>query len=486
MCPDHQKNAPPDAPAEAAVGPPGESPGESSGAGPEATSEPQPPAPRIAIVGRPNVGKSTLLNRMVGSRVSIVEPTAGVTRDRVTVQACLTTGEGQRWFEVVDTGGIGIVDRDDLGPHVEGQVAAALAGAHLILFLVDVREGITPLDQEVAARLRGVEIPVVLVVNKCEGTDLEWDVDEFRRLGFHDGPFALSAQNGGGLGELYDRIGSLLPWAPEERPGREPTLKLAVVGRRNAGKSTLINRLAREERMIVSEVPGTTRDAVDVLFERDGETLVAIDTAGVRKKSRIADAIEFYSEARSRKSIRRADVVLLLFDATRPVSALEKNLARYAIDHHKPLVLGANKFDLAGDLVPEDYREYLEAEFPGLAFSPMAFLSAKDGLGVEETLEVARALGIQACQRVGTGELNRVLNRALEARVPGSSGYRVRVRYATQTDICPPTFMLFVNDKKLIGKDYLRYLNNRLREELPFPDVPLRIVLRDSPRVELD
>ncbi len=482
MCPDHQKNAPPDAPAEAAVGPPGES----SGAGPEATSEPQPPAPRIAIVGRPNVGKSTLLNRMVGSRVSIVEPTAGVTRDRVTVQACLTTGEGQRWFEVVDTGGIGIVDRDDLGPHVEGQVAAALAGAHLILFLVDVREGITPLDQEVAARLRGVEIPVVLVVNKCEGTDLEWDVDEFRRLGFHDGPFALSAQNGGGLGELYDRIGSLLPWAPEERPGREPTLKLAVVGRRNAGKSTLINRLAREERMIVSEVPGTTRDAVDVLFERDGETLVAIDTAGVRKKSRIADAIEFYSEARSRKSIRRADVVLLLFDATRPVSALEKNLARYAIDHHKPLVLGANKFDLAGDLVPEDYREYLEAEFPGLAFSPMAFLSAKDGLGVEETLEVARALGIQACQRVGTGELNRVLNRALEARVPGSSGYRVRVRYATQTDICPPTFMLFVNDKKLIGKDYLRYLNNRLREELPFPDVPLRIVLRDSPRVELD
>jgi GTP-binding protein len=452
--------------------------------------DPAPPrvtaSPRVAIVGRPNVGKSTLLNRMVGSRVSIVEPTAGVTRDRVSVQARLNTNAGPRWYEVVDTGGIGIVDRDDLGPHVEGQVATALAQADLILFIVDVREGITPLDKEVASRLRGSDVPVVLVVNKCEGRDLEWDVDVFRSLGIHDGPFALSAQNGGGLGDLYDRIGELLPEAPAERPGQIPVLKLAVVGRRNAGKSTFINRLAREERMIVSEVPGTTRDAVDVVFERDGETLVAIDTAGVRKKSRIEDAIEFYSEARSRKTIRRADVVLLLFDATRDVSALEKNLARYAVDHHKPLILGANKFDLTGDLIPEDYRKYLEAEFPGLAFSPMAFLSAKEGYGVEETLNLARSLGEQARQRVGTGELNRVLARALEARAPGSSSYRVRVRYATQTDVSPPTFMLFVNDKKLIGKDYLRYLNNRLRAELPFPDVPLRIVLRDSPRVNLD
>ncbi|MDA1266922.1 MAG: 50S ribosome-binding GTPase, partial [Planctomycetota bacterium] len=252
------------------------------------------PLPRVAIVGRPNVGKSTLLNRLCGSRVAIVEPTAGVTRDRVSVPARLIGPEGNRWVEVIDTGGVGIVDRDDLGPHVEEQILAAMSVAELILFVVDVRDGVTPLDKEVAERLRGSKIPVLLVVNKMEGRRLEWDVEVFHSLGVGMGPYPISAQNGEGITDLEEAILFQLPGAPAEAPQVNPIMRIAVVGRRNAGKSTLINRLAREERMIVSEVPGTTRDSVDVLFERDGKRFVAIDTAGVRKKKKIEDAIEFF------------------------------------------------------------------------------------------------------------------------------------------------------------------------------------------------
>lgn len=235
--------------------------------------------------------------------------------------------------------------------------------------------------------------------------------------------------------------------------------------------------------MIVSEVPGTTRDSVDVIFDRDGETFVAIDTAGVRKKSRMSDAIEFYSEARSRKAVRRADVVLLLFDVTRTMSVLEKTLAKYAVDHYKPVILGANKWDLVRNRTPDDFRAYLDDQLPGLSYSPISFLSALDGRQVDATLALCRELHEQARQRVTTGELNRVLQKALEGRSPGRLGGRVRLRYATQAEIAPPTFVLFVNDKRLIGKDYMRYLTNRLREELPFHEVPLRIVLRDSSNI---
>lgn len=442
--------------------------------------------PRVCLVGRPNVGKSTLLNRMCGSRVSIVEPTAGVTRDRIAVKARLFSGTEERWVEVIDTGGVGIVDRDDLGPHVEEQVKTAMAGADLILFLVDGRDGITPLDQRVAESLRGVSLPVVMAVNKVESEEISWGTDEFRRLGVGKGPYPISAQNGVGLTELYECLCETLDkdiFLEKPLEEEEPTMKLAVVGRRNAGKSTLINVLAREERMIVSEIPGTTRDSVDVVFERDGKRFIAIDTAGVRKRKSIADAIEFYSDTRSYRSIRRADVVVLLFDMTVPISAIEKKLARYVIDQHLPVVLASNKWDLSETTV-KAFRQELDIELRGLSWAPFMTLSAKHGRGIDKLVERAEELYKQGRMRVTTGELNRVLERALTARVPNSKGYRAKVSYATQAEISPPTFVLFVNDKSLFSKDYLRYLTNRIREELPFKDVPVRIVLREKDRKE--
>jgi GTP-binding protein len=439
--------------------------------------------PRIVIVGRPNVGKSTLLNRMCRSRVAIVEPTEGVTRDRVSVRATLEGSFGSRRVEVIDTGGVGIVDRDDLGSHVEEQIRAALIAADVVLFLVDAKSGMTPLDTEVARRLRGFDKPVLLVCNKVEGEKVEWEVDSFRSLGVGEDPITISAQNGTGIHELYERIATHLPppREGEEEVPATPALKLAIVGRRNAGKSTLVNALAREERAIVSEIPGTTRDALDVIVEREGETLVLIDTAGIRKKKSHEDAVEFFSDARSHKAIRRADVVLLLFDATRKISAIEKRLARYVADHYRVVLLGANKWDLVDAAVqPADFEGYLNQELPGVSYAPVSFLSAKTGLHVTQTLALAKELHAQARGRVGTAELNRVLEKALEARSPSSKGYRVRVQYATQAEVAPPTFVLFVNDKRLIGKDYLRYLENRVREELPFSEVPIRFVLRDK------
>jgi GTP-binding protein len=442
--------------------------------------------PRVAIVGRPNVGKSTLLNRLVGSRVAIVEPTAGVTRDRVTVEAVLPCYEGERVVELLDTGGIGIVDRHDLGPHVEAQVAAAMQTADLVLFLVDVRDGVTPLDREVAERLRGFGVPVQLVVNKAEGDKLDWEVDSFRSLGVGGEPLAISAQNGTGIEALHKRMEELLPAGPavEDAGGhvqRHQALKLAIVGRRNAGKSTFVNAVCREERMIVSEIPGTTRDAVDVLLERDGERLVLIDTAGVRKKSSMEDAIEFYSDARAHRAIRRADVVVLLFDASRPISGLEKRLARYVVDHHKPVILGANKWDLCREqMTLEQLEYYIQNQLPGVQYAPMMCLAAKDKWRVDKVLELAKELHGQAQLRVTTGELNRVLSRALAARSPTRSGHLVKIHFATQAERTPPTFVLFVNDKRLINKVYLRYLENRLRAELPFKEIPVHIVLRDN------
>ncbi len=427
----------------------------------------------VAIVGRPNVGKSSLLNMLAGRRISIVEPTAGVTRDRVQA-TCEHQGA---FFDLVDTGGYGIVDRDDLGKEVERQIAHAVQQATLILFVVDGREGVTALDQDVAAWLRPFKRPVLLVANKIDADNMPTELGEFPRLGFGE-PLAVSAVHRRGLDEIKEWIIGHLP-TTDAAP--DPAMKVALVGRRNAGKSTFLNALAGQERVIVSEIPGTTRDAVDVRFELGGQTYIAIDTAGVRKKSKIADDIEYYGFHRAELSIRRADVVLFLIDATEDVSAVDKHLGGYIAEHHKPCVIVINKWDLAKDRASsEDYGKYLNETMPGLDYAPVAFTTAKTAKNVQSVLHLATSLHKQARTRVTTSQLNQVITAATETNTPRprQGTGEVKLLYATQVAVCPPTIVMFVNDPGRVTPGYERFLLNRMREILPFAEVPIRLVYR--------
>jgi GTP-binding protein len=438
--------------------------------------------PQVAIVGRPNVGKSSLFNWLARRRIAIVDPTAGVTRDRV----CSLIQTDGRFFELVDTGGIGIEDVDNLTAEVERQIQTAMDRAAVVLFVVDARAGQAPLDQEVGQRLRTLNKPVILVANKCDTPELEPGAAEFYQFGFGK-PICVSSQQGRGKRELLSRIDRLLPEAEGPAPSTEVQIKLAIVGRRNTGKSTFINRLAREERVIVSEVPGTTRDSIDIRFERDGKTILAIDTAGVRRKSSLQNDIEFYSMARAQRSIRRADVVLLFMDPRVRISKVDKQLADYVLQEYKPAVFVLNKWDLAGDLPTGKFGAYVRKIFPSLDYVPMAFISAKTGSNVGAVLKLAEELHQQASGRVGTGDLNRVLRQALEAQAPPlRQNRRPKVYYATQVATNPPTIVLFTNGPELFDNTYQRYLLKTFRDQLSFTDVPIKMYLRRRSREEPD
>jgi len=308
--------------------------------------------PVVAIIGRPNVGKSSLLNALAGQMISIVEPTAGVTRDRVST----IIGRNEQYFELTDTGGYGIVDSDLLSEHIEQQIHQAIDSAHLVLFMVDIRDGIVPLDKKIAQLLRKNNLDVIGVANKADSAKMFPTAGEFSRLGF--GEFlCISAKNNINKAVLLDTIFDKLAHLDSARPA-EPVMKIAIVGKRNAGKSTLVNAMVGSDRVIVSETPGTTRDAVDVRFEKDGKTIIVIDTAGVRKKNKMADSIEFYSYVRATRSIQRADVVLFLIDAAVPVSQVDKKLARFIAEEYKSSIIVVNKWDLAKDsAATEDYED---------------------------------------------------------------------------------------------------------------------------------
>ncbi len=431
--------------------------------------------PIVAIVGRPNVGKSSLFNWLAGRRISIVDPTAGVTRDRVST----VVEHGGRVWELMDTGGIGIVDVDDLTADVERQIQIALESAAVVVFVVDVREGVVPLDEDVAIRLRTLHKPIILVANKADTDKLGTQGGEFAKFGYGD-PLCVSAEQKLGKEDLFDRILATLPEDNGEGPPEEADLKVAIVGRRNAGKSTFINSLAGADRVIVSEVPGTTRDSVDVRFERDGKSYVAIDTAGVRKKSTLANDIEFYSLHRAQRSIRRADVVLHFFDARHRVSRVDMQLAEYIVEENKPAIFVVNKWDLVKDAMStEKMGDYMRAKFPMLDHVPIAFVTAKSGKNTLRLLQLAVQLHKQAGVRVSTGDLNRAVRAAMEASPPPMAGSKQpKVFYATQTAVHPPTIVLFTNGPELFDHTYVRYLTKTLRDTFPFSEVAIKVLLR--------
>ena len=437
--------------------------------------------PVVAIVGRPNVGKSSLLNRLSGRRLAIVHDVPGTTRDRVSVRL----EHKDRTFDVVDTGGMGIEDVDQLTSQIEGQIEQALADASVIVFVTDVRDGVMPLDEHAIRRLRKTDTPVILVANKCDSHVQETYVSIFYRLGLGE-PLAVSAREGFGTHDLLDRIVEELPRRekPGTKPGGEPALKLTVVGRRNVGKSTLINHLCGTERVIVSDIPGTTRDAVDAPFTYEGLPYVAIDTAGIRKKRKVQGSFEYYSQDRARRAVSRADVVILMLDATCKVGKIDKELARYVVNRHKPVVIAVNKWDLADeDVSTEDFGDYIDKVLRGLAFAPIAFISAHTGEHVAEMMKVVRSLFAQASVRISTSRINRAVQDACQIQPPPSKrNRRGRIYYATQVEITPPTIVAFVNDPILFPPSYLHYLANSMRARLPYMEVPVRIDLRSHTR----
>lgn len=430
--------------------------------------------PMVVIVGRPNVGKSSLLNSLARQRISIVDPRAGITRDRV---SALVEFE-EKYFELIDTGGIGIIDNDQLEADVEEQISFAMDRADLILFVVDVTDGLTPPDQAIAARLRKLDKPMLLLANKADALKHDAYAGVFEQLGFGP-PMCVSALHNRGREELLTEIIRRLGERAADAP-TEPVMKLAIVGKRNAGKSTLVNALAGEERMIVSEVPGTTRDAVDVRFEKDGRQFVAIDTAGVRKKRSMTD-IDFYSHTRALSSIRRADVVMMLIDATVAVSEVDLKLAAAIGEEYKPVLLAVNKWDLArGKAAAEEYGNYLAQVMPMLSYAPIAFMTAKTGKNVGAAVDAAINLFKQATTRVSTGRLNKAMETLLALRAPtaGHGARPVKIFYATQISTAPPTIVFFCNDPTLVSENYRRFMENRLREMLPFKEVPIRLYFR--------
>lgn len=431
--------------------------------------------PQVVIVGRPNVGKSSIFNWLAGRRLAIVDPTAGVTRDRVTHLAEIRG----RFVELVDTGGMGIEDADNLTDLVEGQIQMAVDSATLILFVVDTREGAVPLDHEVAKRLRYVDTPVLIVANKTDHEGIESQADEFYRFGRK--MIRVSAKENRNKDELLSEIYQRLPEpSPDDAPPEEAIMKAAIVGRRNTGKSTLVNTLAQAERMIVSEVPGTTRDSVDVRFELDGKAFIAIDTPGFRRTKSIGTDVDFYSTHRAHRSIRRADVSLLFFDASQRISKVDKQLCDYIAQQYKPCMFVVNKWDMMANSMPtEKWVTYLRDTFRTMWYAPIAFITGQTGKNVKAMLNHAQMLFKQSRTRIGTSQLNKMLKTALEQNPPPDyQGRHAKIYYATQVAAQPPTIVLFCNEPRALTAQYQRYLLGAFRDQIEFGEVPIKLYLR--------
>lgn len=440
------------------------------------------PVPQVVIVGRPNVGKSSVFNWLVGRRLAIVDNQPGVTRDRLSH----LLERDERFFEIVDTGGMGIEDVDDLTEDIEQQIDVAIESADVILLVVDTRDGVVPLDEEVARRLRYVDTPVICVANKTDDETFDPQADEFFRLGRGKLVKVSTLQNRG-REELLDLIVERLPERPdEERQASDPVMKVAIVGRRNVGKSTFVNTLAHAQRMIVSEVPGTTRDSVDVRFELDGKAFIAIDTPGLRRSGSVKTDIDFYSTHRAKRSIRHADVVLMFFAADERIGKVDKQLVKYVAEQYKPCIFVVNKWDtLYGKMPTEKWVRYLRETFSTMWHVPIAFITGQTGKNVKALVNHAQMLFKQSRERVTTGELNRLIQKAIERNPPPVfRRRRPKVFYATQVGVQPPTIVVFVNDVKAFPHTYKRYLLGVLRDQLSFGEVPIKMYLQTRTRDE--
>ena len=433
----------------------------------------------VAIIGRPNVGKSSLLNALSGKMISIVEPTAGVTRDRVST----FIERNDRYFELVDTGGYGIDHGDQLKEHIQQQILRAIESANLALFMVDIREGLVPLDKEISQLLHKHGLDVIGVANKADSASMFPAAAEFSELGF--GEFlCISAKNNLNKNVLLDRIfDKLATLASTDTAPPQSVMKIAIVGKRNTGKSAFLNAIVGSERVIVSEIPGTTRDAIDVQFEKDGKTFTIIDTPGIRKKGKLADSIEFYSYVRATRAIRRADVVLLLIDATEPVSQVDKKLGSFIAQEYKSCIIVVNKWDLAkGSAVTGDYDGYLAKSLPGLSYAPIAFTTATEAKNVQSVLDLATEIFKQATIRIPTHKLNQAFEAIKAERASKRGTGWAKIYYATQITTNPVTIVMFVNNPELFDDNFRRFIVGRLREVLPFQEVPIRLLARPRTR----
>lgn len=435
----------------------------------------------IAIVGRPNVGKSTLFNRLVSARTAIEEKKPGVTRDRL---YGLFDWRGRNMV-VVDTGGITFGGDDQITVQVQKQVNLAIEEAQVILFLLDGREGLTALDEEIAAMLRRSGKPVIPVVNKLDTLSRENERYGFFGLGFGE-PQAISAAHGRGTGDLLDRIHETMPAGETaDRPDLEELIKIAVIGRPNVGKSSLINALLGKERVVVSQAPGTTREAVDTYFNYNDQPCLLIDTAGIRRKSKVKDAVEYYSVLRSLKAVQRADVALLVLDGVDGITEQDQKLAGYVDEAGKGLVLVVNKWDLARgkENARENMINSLLRKFSFATYAPHLFVSALSGWRLERLLPLVMKTWQEQHKRIPTALLNELLEDALTVNPPSAvKGKRVRLYYVTQPQVKPPKFIFFANEPDLIHFSYRRYLENRLREAFGFEGTPVEIKFRRRER----
>jgi len=434
--------------------------------------------PVVAIIGRPNVGKSTLFNRIAQKRKSIIHPQAGVTRDRVYE----TVNWAGRQFRLIDTGGYVPESHDTMESAIRKQVELAIAEADLILFLVDVTTQILPMDEHISGMLRTVEKPVILVANKCDNAKREYDRFEFYKLGFED-VFPISAQSGRRIGDLLDLILEKLPHDAPEEQEKPDHLRLAIVGMPNAGKSSIVNAIMGVEQLIVTEIPGTTRDSIDSEVKYYGEPITLIDTAGLRKKKNVKDHIEFYSNVRTDGAINRCNVAVLVVDATKGFDRQDASITRSILDRKKGLIIAVNKWDLIAkdSNTLRHYRDDIIFRFPDLAFYPIIFVSAMTKQRIGQILETAKKVHQAAMERISTNRLNKYFQQVIDRNPPPAiAGKYIQIKYVTQVKADPPVFLFFCNDPKNVKEGYRRFLENKLREKFGFTGVPVTLLFRQK------